>query len=156
MSSLEPVTWLEWTLKKKNPPFKLLFFLYELFLFSCWFYYFCILFFNTLSHILNKCWFLLDMKQKMVVIIIESSSEMPLEMLRENLTLWADMNHQEDSEYLEELSEESANDLLIQSAPPVLTADVERGVLKFKKRWVQRKILSLCSRTIACISYIQN
>ena len=74
------------------------------------------------------------MKQKMVVIIIESSSEMPLEMLRENLTLWADVNHQEDSEYLEELSEESANDLLIQSAPPVLTADVERGVLKFKKR----------------------
>ena len=75
-----------------------------------------------------------DMKQKMVVIIIESSSEMPLEMLRENLTLWADMNHQEDSDYLEELSEESANDLLIQSAPPVLTADIERGVLKFKKK----------------------
>ncbi|GFN85785.1 sentrin-specific protease 6, partial [Plakobranchus ocellatus] len=77
-----------------------------------------------------------DMKQKMVVIIIESFNEMPLEMLRENLTLWADMNQQEDQDYLEELSEESANDLLIQSAPPVLTADMERNVLKFKKKYI--------------------
>ncbi|GFR76499.1 sentrin-specific protease 7 [Elysia marginata] len=76
-----------------------------------------------------------DMKQKMVVIIIESCSE-PFEMLRENLTLWADMNHQEDSEYLEELSEEMTNDLLIQSAPPVLAIDGDGGLLKFKKRYI--------------------
>lgn len=74
------------------------------------------------------------MKQKMVVIIIECFSFVPHEMLRETLSLWADLNHVEDEHFIEELTEESANDLLIQSAPPVLTADVERDIVKFKRR----------------------
>lgn len=74
------------------------------------------------------------MKQKMVVIIIECFNYMPNEMLRETLSLWADLNHVEDEHFIEELTEESANDLLIQSAPAVLTADVERDIVKFKRR----------------------
>ncbi|CAG5126353.1 unnamed protein product, partial [Candidula unifasciata] len=78
-----------------------------------------------------------DMKKKMVVIIIECFNYMPNEMLRETLTQWADINHVEDESFIEELTEESANDLLIQSAPPVLTADVERDVVKFKRRYLK-------------------
>ncbi|XP_059149505.1 uncharacterized protein LOC131936507 isoform X3 [Physella acuta] len=78
-----------------------------------------------------------DMKQKMIVIIIECFNYMPHEMLRETLSLWADMNHEDDEYFIEELTEESANDLLIQSAPPVLTSDVERDVMKFKKWYLK-------------------
>ncbi|XP_055887653.1 uncharacterized protein LOC106080000 isoform X4 [Biomphalaria glabrata] len=77
-----------------------------------------------------------DMKQKMVVIIIESFNYMPEAMLKETLSLWADMNQMDDDDFIEELTEEGANDLLIQSAPPVLTANVDKNIIKFKKRYI--------------------
>ncbi|KAH9518462.1 hypothetical protein Btru_016862 [Bulinus truncatus] len=76
-----------------------------------------------------------DMKQKMVVIIIECFNYMPEAMLKETLSLWADMNQMDDEDFIEELTEEGANDLLIQSAPPVLTAGVDKNMIKFKKRY---------------------
>lgn len=79
--------------------------------------------------------FVSDMKQKMVVIIIESFNYMPEAMLKETLSLWADMNQMDDDDFIEELTEEGANDLLIQSAPPVLTANVDKNIIKFKKRY---------------------
>ncbi|XP_005090611.1 uncharacterized protein LOC101864041 isoform X2 [Aplysia californica] len=78
-----------------------------------------------------------DMRQKMVVVIIEDRDHIPVDMIRETISLWADINSMDDNNFSEELCPDSANDLLIQSAPPVLThgAETERDVVKFKKSY---------------------
>ncbi len=75
------------------------------------------------------------MRQKMVVVIIEDREVLPIERICESLSLWADMNEVPDCDFTQELSPDAANDLLIQSAPPVLShgADTEMDVVKFKK-----------------------
>ena len=84
------------------------------------------------------------MRQKMVVVIIEDRDQIPGpgEVIRENFIQWADQNSQEVNDFVEELSADAANDLLIQSAPPVLTHGsndirIENEVVRFKNEYVQ-------------------
>ncbi|BFZ24876.1 hypothetical protein BsWGS_27915 [Bradybaena similaris] len=83
-----------------------------------------------------------DMKQKMIVVIIEGFSYMSQGMLRETLSLWADLNQVDDENFIEELTDEESNDLLIQSAPPVLTMDIDKDLGRFKQRDMKKMAFS--------------